>query len=1058
MAILGLFMLAVLGGAGWFAWSVWVANEGRLRDQARRDYQEGRFVEAAGKFRTLAEKFPESTDLPEYQFLAALSELRGAMQGVGVNPAEQMERAAQFLNRHAPSPLLKQYGPDLGQSLVRLLNDLAAGAAQSGKADDRAALDRAEQLLAEMEQRAPGNVSAGDRGKLAEAFAAARGAIEQRERQQQFLDRLHALAATPSADAVKEAHRLIQRESAQQPGVERDPAVQQALAQLYEGHRGRVVYIPAGIDVDQKGRRAEAVEPSLLVDPLVAGYPGAMAGEDRTILALARGVLYALSRNTGQVQWAMRVGIDTEELPLRVPPTLANPEMFLVLSADSNTLTALDADGVQLWQYPLTAPCLGRPVVVDQRAFVPTYDGQVHEIELVRGHLLGRYNLGQRLSVGGARQPGTHLLYFPADDYCVYVLNVDPKLPPQQRRCEAVLYSRHPSGSLRSEPILAAWENPAGPAQGYLILPRAQGLDAVELQTYGLPLGAPDARPLPMEPAPRVRGWTWFPPYHDPEKLALATDAGMFDLFGIRQLRNQDAPLFHVLHEEVRAATVRERPALPLPDGRGSSSLQRRGRSQVVHVQENDFWVLAQGRLQRLRLTFDRQKGPHVVAVWEQAVPLGSPLHVSQVDETPEASLGLLVVTQALGRQTCLATMVDAEDGRIRWQRQLGLVCQGDPLCLGHEVLAVDQGGGLFRFDPDRHPHLTNRPWQIGGANVARPLESRDRQGAAGTSRPYLLPAPDGKSAYEIAPTGKGTSLAVRHYSLGGEAKQVALDEHVIELRAALAGPPALAGDALLLPLADGSLHRLHLPLDGSAGVDGPDWRTSRSLAELRPFVVGLGPDEFLTSDGIGGLTRWRWPRGDVWQALPKNKDPRCPTLELPARIVSAPVVLPADGKGEQRICTADAEGTVYLLQTKGDALEVARRWRASNGSAATAGPFVRDGKIGCIVERKRLVWIDPAEERPVWEYRADEEIVGQPQLVDGLLVLADQSGKFVALDPATGRPRGPGYRLRANVAPAASPVAFGDGRAFAPLTDGTVFLLPLDRLGDPLRGFPLFW
>src|SRR5262249_44331526 len=233
----------------------------------------------------------------------------------------------------------------------------------------------------------------------------------------------------------------------------------------------------------------------------------------------------------------------------------------------------------------------------------PTYDGQVHEIELVRGHLLGRYNLGQRLSVGGTRQPGTYLLYFPADDYCVYVLNVDPKREPAQRRCEAVLYSRHPSASLRSEPILAAWDNPTGP-QGYLILPRAQGLDAVELQTYRLPLLDSNARPLTMEPAPRTRGWTWFPPYHDPEKLALATDAGVFDLFGIGQLRNQDAPLFRVLHQEARG-------------GPSADALGRRGRSQVVHVQENDFWVLAQGRLQRLRLTFDRRSGPRVISVWE---------------------------------------------------------------------------------------------------------------------------------------------------------------------------------------------------------------------------------------------------------------------------------------------------------------------------------------------------------------------------------------------------------------------------------------------------------
>jgi hypothetical protein len=83
-----------------------------------------------------------------------------------------------------------------------------------------------------------------------------------------------------------------------------------------------------------------------------------------------------------------------------------------------------------------------------------------------------------------------------------------------------------------------------------------------------------------------------------------------------------------------------------------------------------------------------------------------------------------------------------------------------------------------------------------------------------------------------------------------------------------------------------------------------------------------------------------------------------------------------------------------------------------------------------------------------VWKYSTNGEgIVGQPQMVGDVIVVADMSGRFVGLNPATGRPRGPGYTLKASVAPAAAPVAFGSDRAFAPLTDGTVMLLLLKRL-----------
>ncbi|HXG10005.1 MAG TPA: PQQ-binding-like beta-propeller repeat protein [Gemmataceae bacterium] len=1038
MAALALAVVVFLGFAGWIAWSVFVANENRLRDQAQRAYQEGRFVDAANQYRSLASKFPESTRAPEYQLLAELSELRDSLQGVGADPRPALDRVRQFLTKHTKEALLKPYGPDLGQSVVQFLKSYAAWVEPMGEPIALAVLDHADGLLQEFDRLLPGAIAEADRAQLAQAFQRVRDQVARRQRHEEFLARLHDLLTKPSAEAVKEAHRLIKRELPVQPGIDQDPKVRHLLVELYKAHRNGVTYTPAIPDAGRPPRPPTPAEPSLLVDQLVSARYAAAPEEDRTLLALARGVLYFLSRNTGAVKGALRVGIDTSTLPIRLPATLANPEMFLVLSTDAATLTALDTSGQRiLWEYHLGSPCLGRPLVVDQRVFVPTYDGKVHEIELARGQPLGHYDLGQPLSVGGARQPGTYLLYFPADDYCVYVLNVDPR----QRCCEKILYSRHPSGSLRSEPILTSWgEQPMGGGpQGYLILSQTHGLDAMELRVFSLPLQDPDAQPLAMQPQPRVRGWTWFPPHHDPEKLALITDAGVLSLFGIRQLRNQDNPLFPLV------------PEVSSPIKEPEIGVNRRGRAQVVHAQENDFWVLAQGRLQRMQLTFDRRTGPRVIPVWDEPLVLGSPLHVSQVDDSPFGpGLGLLVVTQSLGRQACLATMVNAEDGQVRWQRQLGLVCQGEPLVLGREVIAVDQGGGLFRFDPAQHPPEAGFPWQVGGQSVAGPLA--DLPGA----RPYLLPGPDGASAYEIAPAGEGTGLVVRHYQPGKDGQKSSVAEHVVDLRAPLAGEPALSAEGVLLPLADGSIWRLNLPPDGSPAQAGPDWRGTRSPVGLQPYVVWLTEQDLLTTDGGRGLWRWRWPRGGVWHQLPKEKDPRNPTLELPARIVAPPVVLRSGDKADPQVCIADADGHVWLVRLKGDGLDPVRHWELDG--RITAGPFLRGGHVGCVVDRRRLVWLDPTEDRPLWEYTSEGEgIVGQPQLIEGLVLVADQSGKFVGLDPATGQPRG-SYTLRANAAPAAAPVAFGPGRAFAPLTDGTVLLLSLDRLRDPLLGFPALW
>src|SRR5262249_2273855 len=152
-----------------------------------------------------------------------------------------------------------------------------------------------------------------------------------------------------------------------------------------------------------------------------------------------------------------------------------------------------------------------------------------------------------------------------------------------------------------------------------------------------------------------------------------ATDEGVICIFGVNQVRNEDKPLFSLLPKEVRL----------------SDSSAVLGRAQVVHAIENDFWVLANGELQRFSFQlFSQELRPQ----WPASARLGSPVHAAQLDE---AGKTIFVVTQDLTRQIYLASAVDAETGKILWQRQLGLESQGDPLVLGKDVLLMDRGGGV---------------------------------------------------------------------------------------------------------------------------------------------------------------------------------------------------------------------------------------------------------------------------------------------------------------------------------------------------------------------------
>jgi outer membrane protein assembly factor BamB len=133
---------------------------------------------------------------------------------------------------------------------------------------------------------------------------------------------------------------------------------------------------------------------------------------------------------------------------------------------------------------------------------------------------------------------------------------------------------------------------------------------------------------------------------------------------------------------------------------------------------------------------------------------------------------------------------------------------------------------------------------------------------------------------------------------------------------------------------------------------------------------------------------------------------------------------------------------------------KLARRHVWPRGGRVTAGPFLRitadgDVRIGCVLDHRRLAWIDPERDGVLWVYpdKADTEIVGRPEIVGDLVVVADQAGRIVGLDPETGKPVGTGYQLQGSVTAAASPVAYGPDRLFVPLTDGAVLLPEVSRL-----------
>ena len=153
-------------------------------------------------------------------------------------------------------------------------------------------------------------------------------------------------------------------------------------------------------------------------------------------------------------------------------------------------------------------------------------------------------------------------------------------------------------------------------------------------------------------------------------------------------------------------------------------------------------------------------------------------------------------------------------------------------------------------------------------------------------------------------------------------------------------------------------------------------------------------------------------------------------------------------------LAVSDADGKLSLVEVSETGTSKVRRTWDLKGQVTT-GPFVRtvgtETRIGCIVDRSRLVWIDPANKKLLWDYTTPGKaaIVGVPHLADALVVVADQGGRYVGIIEKTGKPAGKGYQLRGSIAAVASPVPFQKDRLLAPLSDGTMMLLGVAKLRE---------
>jgi hypothetical protein len=1037
--LIGFIILAGIGGG--IAWYLQRGLVGQSIDkveaQADKEYTGGNFNGAQKIYQDLLRRDPKNGKAPRWELRAKFCEIRSLIP----TNKEDLERAFKLIPE-----FIANYGSGKKKEFTTHYNDIKedlwatmVAFVNGGSSDAERSLSRPmyEKTLAlfEKTRELGGNLRDSEsaekkHNELRNKLTAVQRLIATNEAVKGLIEKLKQLAqdTRPGSVSVEDALQELRAQVKVDPAVGENAEVKALIAQLKANEPNLIKYTQA----ESKPQAPSAKGPesaSLLVCPLLQGAPGAAPADDRVLLALAPGIVYGLAEKSGEQRWATRVGFDTHTAPIRLPSSAGQPELALIMSAEMNTLSAVDTKtGKIKWTNRFDSSCAAGPIFVARKAYVPTKDGKIYEIEIGDGRIHGFYDVGLELTVPGTFDPTSNRLFVPASHSRIYVLNT---VNPQEKACAGIIYTEHTVGGLRGLPIVtpATAETPAN-----LVFAEAVGLDMMRIRSFSVPdevarATESDSLGRPIDANGRVAisnnqfatpvyyemaGWSWFTPYFDGDNLGIVSDQGVLGLFGLKRgIGMKDKSIFPLVITD----RVGERPLGP---------------SQIAHVDLQYWWLLVNGRLERYRFDLYRHR---VQRVPGDSLMVGTPL---QPGQGILRGRGVALVTQL--QERALATSIDASVNKILWQRQLGMVAAQDPLPIAGHLIVMDKKGGILDIEPS---HLTvpkEGAWKTGGNWLANGIET--------STHAQLLAGPDNAFAVAVIYNPAADRAIVRKIEPGKPMTEVSY-----LLESAPQGTMAVNSQAVVIPCRDGKLREL--PLSGAGKLPTTfNWRDTEFGPQTVGYAAFAEEGHLLVSDGGRKIQQWR--RGAPTEPWRKVDD----VLEMPARIV-APILIMETDKKERFIVAGDENGAV--VQFKAGDLATARQW--SLQGKITKGPFARGNRIGCVVDGRKLFMLDGAAERvpdsvsPIYvNTRNDNDmIVGEPRLLGNLLLVAEVASGFTWLDPASGAVKArDGLGLTADddksikirqrtqtlVTPATGAVQLSAAQAIAPLSDGTFLIL----------------
>jgi outer membrane protein assembly factor BamB len=993
-----------------------------LEDQAITEFNRRDFFEAKNKFELLKQKYPGASSIP-YEYYLQRCQIEQLIDEGGKREPKKLHEAANELEKAVnawsdeKNPNNKLYAARSGEIWIAGMElasqALTAARGAEGRDPDPEYLQTADKALKLATAHATGVEEAQLKKRqddIRAKTAKAQQAIAVFQTRKAFQEKLAEVTNRRSPTGIDDLYDLQRQYEQQFDAVRSDAdlkkpvddffaAMKKSLDDLRKVEKDWVAYTDAPGNVGKPPAANEGI--SLITSaPLVTPSGKADAVKDEPIvLAVARGTLYGLSAINGEVRWSMRVGIDTQRLPARLPIRPDQPDLAYIVGQDTqgqHGLYCIDVKtGKVLWVHPLPIASTAGPALIGGRIYVPLLNGQLEIIDPGTGNRQGMFDFRQPLTLAPAWDKASNRLYVPAEQNRIFVLDLAPPAP-EKPRCVEVIYTRHRAGSIRGGLVITP---------DALFFAEAVRADTMVVRSYALK-GNQEAKDLD-----RVPGLAAYAPRFDDDTIALLSDKGYFDLFATNRNLPQEQPLSSLTGGAL---------AVDWPEGTDPDSIQPLGPSQVVDVQLNDWSLLIGPWLYRKRFDPYRRQ---LVSGDTPRLRLGTALHAAAL--SPDSRY---VITVTLLDNRVLATALNRVTGAIVWQRQLGALVTQEPIRLGDQVVVLDQSGSLGRIDTKQLPDKGSQ-WLILEDWPALPREQF-------ASR--LVLSPNGKLAMSYAYNPATRQLLLRQVAAGGGPAT----EQVVALSSPPWGTAALSDEGLLMvPCRDGNLREFSVARSSSSVT--LNWRAPTAKSGSKGQALFLSPKILVASDGQRRLLRWNRNEDGSWRQVD--------AFEVPgAGNFTTPLVAVKPNEALTQVAVGDDRGAVHLVSVIGAG---ASSQAMADGGNITQGPV--------LLGQRRLGWVKETREGRqlvLWEIGANQasrypsmpikdEFVGVPQQIGELILVAEQgnnAGRVSWVLPNGSMVRQVAFNR--NLTPTAGGIALDAKYALVPLSDAILRLVEIPQ------------